>query len=183
MKILKRLFAFAMLLSITFAFNAYAMDTQRVNDLERPTPQSEKNSDDNLNNYKWTWLNDETCVRFNKGYNKDNIKMQYDIGTLVTWRSWTDGAWKIKNRDTYSGKWNQSTEGILSFIFDDNTIPVGVTKIDGVLYAFNTFGELKVGYEYYTGYKTEADGLVKADSAEFTQWLATQYLPECTSHE
>jgi len=42
---------------------------------------------------------------------------------------------------------------------------------------------LKAGYEYYDGIKTEEDGLVKVDSAEFTQWLATQYLPECTSHE
>uniref|UniRef100_UPI001652C1DE hypothetical protein n=1 Tax=Serratia marcescens TaxID=615 RepID=UPI001652C1DE len=88
-----------------------------------------------------------------------------------------------KARDTYSGKWSQSPDGIWSFEFDDKTIPVGVTKIDGVLYAFTGYGELKEGYEYYDGLKTGADGLVKADSAEFTQWLATQYLPECTSHK
>lgn len=183
MKILKRLFIFAMLLSITFTFNVYAMSNQNVDDLQRPTPQSEIKDEDNFNEYRWTWLNNETCVRFNRGYNRDNIKMQYDIGTLVTWRDRADGTWKVKTRDSYSGKWSQSTEGIWSFVFDDSTIPVGVTKIDGVLYAFNTYGELKDGYEYYTGIKTEADGIVKADGAEFTQWIATQYVPDCTSHE
>jgi len=58
-----------------------------------------------------------------------------------------------------------------------------VTKIDGVLYAFNAFGELKDEYKYYDELKTGADGLVKADSADFMNWLSTQYLPECTSHE
>lgn len=114
---------------------------------------------------------------------RSEIEKRYNLGIIETWADKVNGIYQKKNRDTYSGKWSQSTEGIWSFEFDDETIPVGVTKIDGVLYAFTGYGELKEGYEYYTGFKTEADGLVKADSAEFTQWLATQYLPECTSHE
>ena len=185
MKLLKRLFVFAVLLSTLFTFNAYAMKNEYTNDLKRPTPQNEEKHEDGNWNYKWVWITDETCVRFKSGENlkKENIKLQYNIGTLVTWRDRVDGAWKKMARDTYSGKWSQSAEGIWSFTFDDCTIPVGVTKIDGVLYAFNGFGELKEGYEYYTGLKTEADGIVKTDSAEFTQWLETQYLPDCTSHE
>ena len=158
------------------------MNEKQVDGLKISTPQSEK-SDDDKSDYRWTWLNDNVCVRFNKGYNKDNIKMQYEIGTLATWRDRVSENWVGKTRESYSGKWSQSADGIRSFTFDDCTIPVGVTKIDGILYAFNTYGELKAGYEYYTGFKTEADGLVKADSAEFTQWLGTQYLPDCTSHE
>lgn len=94
-----------------------------------------------------------------------------------------DGYGVVKNRDTYSGKWSQATDGVWSFAFDDCTIPVGVTKIDGVLYAFNTYGELKADYEYYEGLKTAADGLVTSDNPDFLNWLGTQYLPECTSHE
>ncbi len=182
MKTINRLLAFVVILSSLFLFNAYAMNEKQVDGLKISTPQSEK-SDDDKSDYRWTWLNDNVCVRFNKGYNKDNIKMQYEIGTLATWRDRVSENWVGKTRESYSGKWSQSADGIRSFTFDDCTIPVGVTKIDGILYAFNTYGELKAGYEYYTGFKTEADGLVKADSAEFTQWLGTQYLPDCTSHE
>lgn len=182
MKTINRLLAFVVILSSLFLFNAYAMNEKQVDGLKISTPQSEK-SDDEKSDYRWTWLNDNVCVRFNKGYNKDSIKMQYEIGTLTTWRDRVSENWVGKTRELYSGKWSQSEDGIRSFTFDDCTIPVGVTKIDGVLYAFNTYGELKAGYEYYTGFKTEADGLAKADSAEFTQWLGTQYLPDCTSHE
>jgi hypothetical protein len=185
MNLLRRLSAVVVLVSTLFTFNAYAMNNEANYDMKRPTPQNEEKNEDNAWNYKWIWLSDETCVRFKTGENQkvDNIELQYNLGILVTWREKENGNWKKQNRKSFSGKWSQSAEGIRSFEFDDKTIPVGVTKIDGVLYAFNGYGELKAGYEYYTGIKTEADGLVKADSAEFTQWLATQYLPECTSHE
>lgn len=183
MNLFRRLCVFTVLLSVLFAFNVYAMKNEHVKDPERPTPQNEKKYEDYTVENRWAWLNDETCVRFSRGQNRDNIEMQYNIGTLVTWREMVDGNWQKKSRDTYAGKWSQSTEGIWSFEFDDKTIPVGVTKIDGVLYAFTGYGELKEGYEYYDGLKTGADGIVTADSAEFTQWLTTQYLPECTSQE
>ncbi len=182
MKLKRTLLILSMLLSLLFSFNVLAMNNVYMEPV-RPTPQNEKSNDSNPSEYRWTWLNDETCVRFRFGQKKAEVERQYNIGTLETWRNRTDGKYQPKTRDTYSGKWSQSSEGTWSFEFDDKTIPVGVTKIDGVLYAFTGYGELKAGYEYYDGIKTEADGLVKADSAEFTQWLATQYLPECTSHE
>ncbi|WP_312432798.1 hypothetical protein [Lacrimispora sp.] len=181
MKLLKTIPIFSVLLSLLFSFNVFAMNN--INDPERPTPQNEKINSSNASEYRWTWLNNETCVRYRFGQEKAEVERQYNIGTLETWRERVDEKWVVKTRNTFSGKWFQSSEGIWSFVFDDCTIPVGVTQIDGVLYAFNTYGELKADYEYYDGIKTGADGLVTADSAEFTQWLATQYLPECTSHE
>ncbi len=141
---------FAILLSLLFSFNSFAMESIMNGDFVRPTPLNESET----SGFKWTWISDGTVEKAN-----------------------------VVSRYTYSGKWSQSSEGIWSFEFDDKTIPVGVTKIDGVLYAFTGYGELKADYEYYDGLKTEADGLVKADSAEFALWLTTQYLPECTSHE
>ena len=150
-----------------------------------PQPANEQRNEDKSQSYGWTWISDEVCVRFmmNEATKKSGIQRRYEAGAVSTWRKQTNTGSEGKIRDTYAGKWSQSTDGIWSFEFDDKTIPVGVTKIDGVLYAFTGYGELKEGYEYYNGLKTEADGLVKADSAEFTQWLSTQYLPECTSHE
>lgn len=167
-----------------FSFNIFAMESY-VKDPERSTPQNEIKYEDRTRNYEWIWISNETCVRFyaSESIRKDSIERQYSLGVAETWRDKTGGMWKKKSRDTYAGKWTQAADGIWSFTFDDCTIPVGVTKIDGVLYAFNGYGELKADYEYYTGFKTEADGLVKADGAEFTQWLAMQYLPECTSHK
>lgn len=167
---------------MVFSFNSYAMNNMENRGFERPSPLNESES----STTKWTWINDETCVNFRpyKDTTPAYLTKMFDTGMLSRWAEGRENEKTvIKKRNTYAGKWSQSTENIWSFEFDDKTVPVGVTKIDGVMYAFNGYGELKAGYEYYTGIKTEADGLVKADSAEFTQWLATQYLPECTSHE
>lgn len=176
---IKRIFSIAILLSLVISFNGFAMIN---NEFKPVTPATEKTS-----NLKWIWLNDTECVQFDaEGTStKSDIERRNKIVTLSHWIEPTGNGdeYQRKTRETYSGKWSQSADGVWSFTFDDYTIPVGVTKIDGVLYAFTGYGELKAGYEYYTSFKTEADGLVKADSAEFTQWLTTQYLPECTSHE
>lgn len=184
MKIAKKMFSLTLLFALLFSFNIFAMENKDY-ELKLPSPSSEQTNEDRSLVWKWTWLNDKTCVRFRLPENsqKEALQKQYEYGALTKWGEQVNGVPQIKVRDIYSGKWTQAADGIWSFTFDDCTIPVGVTKIDGVLYAFNTYGELKAGYEYYTGFKTEADGLVKADSAEFTQWLETQYLPECTSHE
>lgn len=183
MKITKKLITITVIMSVLFSFNAFAMKYNK--EYVPESPQTETRHEDRSLDYRWTWINDTACVRFNmlENVNKERILKFWDMGMLPRWVKSENNDIKAVSRDTYAGKWSQSTEGIWSFEFDDKTIPVGVTKIDGVLYAFNGFGELKAGYEYYTGAKTEADGLVKADSAEFTQWLGTQYLPECTSHE
>jgi hypothetical protein len=184
MKNFKKMFIFTIFISLLFSFNIFAMSN--FNDPERPSPRNEKWYDDRSLNNRWTWLNDNSCVRFNLPENakKYDVEKRFNMGALSQWaENGTTEKANVVSRETYSGKWSQSSEGIWSFAFDDCTIPVGVTKIDGVLYAFNTYGELKAGYEYYDGLKTDADGLVKTDNAEFTQWLATQYLPECTSHE
>lgn len=179
----KKIVLLTLILSLLFSFNIFAMG-ENYNFLY-PQPADEQKQEDKSQSYSWTWISDETCVRFlmSESTKKAGIQKRYEAGVVSTWRSKTNTGSEGKTRETYAGKWSQSSEGTWSFEFDDKTIPVGVTKIDGVLYAFNGFGELKAGYEYYTGYKTEADGLVKADSEEFTQWLATQYLPDCTSHE
>lgn len=182
MKRINKLIVYTLVLLTLFSFNTFAMNNN-AGEVEWPTPQNEKSYDDKALNKKWTWLSDELCVQFYNGYDKSLIVKWYNRGLVTVWGEKKDGVYQRKTRDTYSGKWNQSTEGIWSFEFDDKTIPVGIAKIGGVLYAFNGFGELKAGYEYYAGYKTEADGLVKADSEEFNQWLAAQYLPECTSHK
>lgn len=184
MNILKKISILTVLLSILLSFNCFAMDNGKSSS-NRPTPESEEKHQDRSLDYRWTWINDEKCARFQvkEDAKKIEIERKQSIGGLENWGVRVDNSWQIKTRETYSGKWSQSADGVWSFTFDDYTIPVGVTKIDGVLYAFNTYGEIGAGYEYYTGFKTEADGLVKADSAEFTQWLTTQYLPECTSHE
>lgn len=176
---IRRIFSVTILLSLLFSFNGLAMIN---NEFKPVTPDTERS-----NVFKWIWLNDNECVRFNaaEAVKRSDIERKNEVVTLSHWIEPIEkgDTYQRKVRDSYSGKWSQAEDGVWSFAFDDNTIPVGVTKIDGVLYAFNTYGELKTGYEYYTGIKTEADGLVKADSAEFTQWLGTQYLPECTSHE
>ncbi|WP_024295023.1 hypothetical protein [Lacrimispora indolis] len=171
MKRIKIVSILAVLFITLFSFNAFAMGKE-YREPERPSPLNEELGKG------WTWLSDDTCAQFkmSEDIKISNIKRMFDLGMVRGWQG-------IQNRDTYSGKWSQSSEGIWSFEFDDKTIPVGVTKIDGVLYAFTGYGELKADYEYYDGLKTGADGLVTADSAEFKDWLATQYLPECTSHE
>ncbi|PJJ27807.1 hypothetical protein [Lacrimispora celerecrescens] len=185
MKNIIRLPLITILLITIFSFNAFAMNNEYIAP-ERQTPLNEKRNEDRSLDFRWTWISDDSCVRFrtNENVNKARIDKMYELGALPQWaEDGKDGYGVVKKRYTYSGKWVQAADGIWSFLFDDYTIPVGVTLIDGVLYAFNTYGELKADYEYYDGLKTKADGLVKADSAEFTQWLTTQYLPECTSHE
>lgn len=182
MKILKKLSILGILLSILFSFNSYAMENIINGDFVRPTPLNESESSTS----KWTWISDNSCVKFSAREKEStaHLNKMYGMGLLPQWaENGNDGRTVVKQRYTYSGKWTQAADGIWSFEFDDKTIPVGITKIDGILYAFNGYGELKAEYEYYPGIKTEADGLVKADSAEFSQWLETQYLPECTSHE
>lgn len=170
----------AMLLILLVSFNTYAMNN--VNNVF--TPATPENEAENIN-YRWTWLNDELCVQFNPKSHapKSRLEDNWNSGMLSRWIEYTDGKYQPKTRDTFSGKWFQATDGVWSFEFDDKTIPVGITKIDGVLYAFNSYGELKADYEYYEGLKTAADGLVTSDNPDFLSWLGTQYLPECTSHE
>ena len=182
MKNFKKFAVFIALLITLFSFNSYAMENIINGDFVRPTPLNE----DVSSGSKWTWISDASCIKFaaSEKETMDHLTRMYNLGMVSQWaENGTSGKANVVSRYTYSGKWSQSSDGVWSFTFDDNTIPVGVTKIDGVLYAFTGYGELKAGYGYYTGFKTEADGLVKADSAEFTQWLTTQYLPECTSHE
>jgi hypothetical protein len=178
---------FIILISALLSFNAFAMNknTTYITDAPAQSPLNEKKYEDRSLGSRWTWIEDDLCVSYRAadGYTKERLKRQFDLGAVSRWATNESGKWEVKTRDTYSGKWSQSSEGIWSFEFDDKTIPVGVTKIDGVLYAFTGYGELKADYEYYDGLKTEADGLVKADGVEFAQWLTTQYLPECTSHE
>ncbi len=185
MKIFRKLFIVMILLSTLFSFNAFAMSEKEYADKSIETPQNEMKYDDRALNYRWTWINNDLCVRFNlwENVNKTRIEDLWSRGMTSRWIEFSNGKYQAKTRDTYSGMWHQAADGIRSFTFDDDTIPVGVTKIDGVIYAFNTYGELKEGYEYYTGFKTEVDGIVKADSTEFIQWLGTQYIPDCTSHE
>lgn len=153
--------------------------------LNRPTPETEMRHEDPSLNNRWTWLSDELCIQFNltEKATKADIEKLWNMGVISRWTEMTDDGRRAKIRDIYSGKWTQSTEGIWSFEFDDKTIPVGITKIDNVLYVFNGVGELREGYEYYEGLTTSADGIVTSDDPEFLDWLGTQYLPECTSHE
>lgn len=186
MKKIKKLLIFTVVLSTLFSFNAFAMNNKYVDDLERPTPQNETTYEDETLNNKWTWINDELCIRFRKSpdISRSYLEDRWNRGLISNvWAEKQNGVYQRKTRDTYAGKWSQSADGIWSFEFDDKTIPVGVTKIDGVLYAFTGYGELKADYEYYEGLKTAADGLVTSDNPDFLSWLGTQYLPECTSHE
>ena len=174
------------LFSICFTFNVFAM-TGKINDEPKiPTPENEVTHEDKSLNFKWTWLNDEMCVQFkvDKNWKVSAIQKRADMGLLSLWTEPDgNGSWKLKKRDTYSGKWSQANDETWSFEFNDNTIPVGVTKIDDVLYAFNGYGELVEGYEYYDGLTTGADGVVNSDNPDFLAWLETQYVPACTSHE
>ncbi|WP_124067533.1 hypothetical protein [Clostridium sp. E02] len=190
MKLLKKIFLLTFLLSAFTSLCAFAASIPGEIKLPKiPVPSTEEKNEDRTLDYRWVWLKDDLCVRFkipSENITRADLQRRFDIGAISLWSEWNPNNMSdnwAKVRDTYTGKWSQSSEGIWSFEFDDKTIPVGVTKIDGVLYAFTGYGELKEGYEYYSGMKTAADGLVKADSTEFTQWLTTQYLPECTSHE
>lgn len=194
-----RMLFVTMFLSLIFAFNAFAMREYKDPYMpERRTPENEVRNEDKTLNYYWTWVSDDSCVQF-RGWNtglvsKENLKRQVDLGLLPQWAvEGKDGAGEVVKRETYSGKWSQDENGVWSFLFDDKTIPVGVTKIDDVLYAFNGYGELQDGliyygsaktpYDYDEALKTGADGVVNSDNPDFLSWLETQYVPACTSHE
>jgi len=177
---IRQIFTVTLLLSLLLSFNGFAMIN---NEFEPVTPATEEKQDNDSRDFnRWVWINDGECVQFNASEDTKlaSIKKKNEVAPLLHWVEFVNGSYQRKVRDTFSGKWTQAANGIWSFTFDDCTIPVGVTKIDGVMYAFNTYGELKEGYEYYPGIKTEADGLAKADNVEFVQWIETQYLPECT---
>lgn len=174
---LKMVSILTVLFSLCFSFNILAMPENRnANEPVSPTPSIKIKNEDGVTTYDWTWLSDNTCVQFRVGINKTIIEKQNELQMLTYWK-------ESGTRDTYSGKWSQSPEGIWSFVFDDYTIPIGVTNIDNVLYAFNTYGELKEGYNYWGYLTTAADGLVVTDNPEFTAWMTTQYIPDCTSRE
>jgi len=168
------------LLSILFSFNVIAMEYTDYEN-EPKTPSTEQNCDDRSLNSRWTWLNDELCVSFSGGerITTERLIRFNDLGLLSRWSGKKDGTRQAVKREIYTGKWAQDENGIWSFMFDDYTIPVGLTKIDGILYVFTGYGELKEGYEYWNGLKTGADGVVNNDSSDFLEYLSTQYLPEC----
>lgn len=179
------------LLSLVFTFNVFAMEIEynNPNDSNEPTliipnPKNEKINADRTLDYKWTWISDEIVARFQPGKRADDrreyLQESFNYGMICGGHGIKDDGGK---RETYSGKWSQSEDGIWSFRFDDYTIPVDITKIDGVLYAFNGYGELVEGYDYWNGHKTAADGLVTCTDPEFITYLESQYIPDCTSHE
>lgn len=184
MKSIKHLACISILFSIILSFNTFAMPkNQNSNEPIIPTPFLDEGYS---NGDRWTWLSDDLCVQFNNSSKvtdskgcKEAFQSRYDLGLTICWG--VEG--KIKKRDVYTGIWLQSEDGTRMFIFDDCTIPVEMARIDGILYAFNTLGELQEGYNYWGELKTAADGLVTSDDPEFLAWLATQYVPECTSHE
>lgn len=184
MKVFKRVTCVALLLlAMAFSFNAYAM-SQSFDSYEPTTPTPSVDQGYQYG-YRWTWLNDNLCVRFQTtskvtfGEKRDDLDRKYNYGMVTHW--YENG--QIKTRDAYSGEWNQDEKGTWSFVFDDDTIPIDLTKIDGVLYAFNGYGELMDGYKYWNGQKTGPDGLATCTDPEFITYLGTQYLPDCTSHK
>ena len=182
----KRLTILIALFVFCFSFNAFAMKDLINGEFVPDNPGNEVRYEDKTLGSRWTWLNDDICVQFSGSYNtkRAGIQRLYDNGLIRRWGEPDgNGGRRSKSRDTYAGKWSQSEDGIWSFEFDDKTIPLGVTKIDDVLYAFNGYGELKEGYEYYDGLTTGADGVVNSDNPDFLAWLETQYVPACTSHE
>lgn len=181
MKIIKKCFILTVAMTVMMSFQTFAMKND-YNDYPKPaTPYTEEKHEDPTLEFRWIWVKDDLCLRSKtrEQTKKDLLLQQWDLGFISRW---SDGD-NSKIRETYSGKWTQSENEVWSFEFDDHTIPVGITKIDDVLYAFNGYGELQDGYNYWGDLKTAADGLVTSEEPEFLAWLATQYVPECTSHE
>lgn len=182
MRIFMRLLLLTSIVSIFFTTNVFA---KNYNDddfkIVFASPSTEEKHEDPSLDYRWVWVSDELCLRSRtfEGTNKDSLLEMWNMGFISRWAENDSG----KVRDTYAGKWTLSEEGVWSFLFDDFTIPVGLTKIDGVLYAFNGFGQLKDGVEYWNGQTTTTDGVVSCEDIEFLNFLETQYLPDCTSHE
>lgn len=183
MKLCKRISLIVVLVLLALSFNSFAMP-QNLNANEPAMPVPSEDGDYQYG-YRWTWLSDELCVQFQMGgpitakIPRSILEEKCDYGLMRSWHE--DG--KAKARDTYAGKWSQTDDGIWAFVFDDSTIPIDLTRIDGVLYAFNGYGELVDGYKYWNDYKTGPDGLVTCTEPEFLAYLETQYIPDCTSHE
>lgn len=178
---IKKISLWAVFLSALLSFNIFAMDNKNDNFLEKSSPFTEEKHEDRSRDYRWIWVSDDLCVRswtFD-GMDQADLFKRLDVGILS---QWSDGK-EAKKRDVYVGKWNQDVNGIWSFIFDDYTIPLGPTNIDGIIYAFNGYGQLVEGYNYWGDLATGPDGLVATDNQELSAWLETQYLPECMSHE
>lgn len=184
----------SILLIFTLIFNVFATERKEVYEFVPSSPSNETINENGRPNNIWTWISDELCIQdtgSEKSMRRERIQDKYDRGLLTPWSEKVNGERKIKKRDTYNGKWSQSEDGVWSFVFDDSTIPVDLTKIDGVLYAFNGYGELREGIIYYgkqkNPYDTEGclvtgvDGVVNCNEPEFLEYLKTQYLPECTS--
>ena len=191
MNFLRKSITLTALLCGIIAFNSLAeMKNGDPYEPTRTTPKTEVKYEDKSLNYEWTWLSDELCVQY-KPYQttrRNRLIKNYAEGLLTPYRN--DGI--DQKRETYSGKWSQDADGTWSFEFDDFTTPVDIVRIDGVLYAFNGWGELREGTVYYGEQRpfstegclvTGADGLVTSDDPEFLEWLSTQYLPDCESHE
>lgn len=169
-------------LALLISLNANAMiRDEYVSDIVRFTPATEEKNEDRSLDYRWVWISDDVCVRFQMAESGNTLWMaeRFEYGMMDYWKE-PDSS-KPKTRGTYTGTWSQDGSGIWSFVFDDLTIPVGLTKIDGVLYAFTGYGELKEGYEYWNGQKIGADGVVAEGSQEFLTYLEAQYLPECVT--
>ncbi|MFR6350238.1 MAG: hypothetical protein ACLUN9_26605 [Enterocloster aldenensis] len=184
MRLLGRVSFLLILLTVTFSFNVFAMPDYLSVEPKSYTPQTEKKTGDKAQDYYWTWLNDEIVVRFRAGktgnVSRKPLQEKFDYGGIEGGHGLMDDGGK---REIYSGKWSQTDDGIWAFVFDDSTIPIDLTRIDGVLYAFNGYGELVDGYKYWNDYKTGPDGLVTCTEPEFLAYLETQYIPDCTSHE
>ena len=107
MFIKRRLFLLSMLFSLFFSINIYAMP-KNLNTKEpiSPTPLNDSSFQDGN---RWTWVNDNLCVQFRTGgpvntaITREQLQKRYDLGLLNHW--YEDG--KIKERETYSGKWSQ----------------------------------------------------------------------------
>lgn len=182
----KSLILLVMVFIFLLSFNSFAMTDNIYYGPTIPTPQNEIKHEDKALDYGWLWMDDNNCVQFKlmKNLKFSSIQRRYDSEMLPRWGELDkNGEIQLKTRDTYSGKWSQDENGTWSFVFDDDTIPIDLTKIDGVLYAFNGYGELVDGYEYWNGQKTGPDGVVTCTNPEFVTYLGTQYLPDCTSHK
>lgn len=188
MKKIKMLSIITIILILALDFSVFAMTEKKdEGGTLMPNPLNETQNEYDRPYYIWTWLSDAVCVNSKGAEGKstrEHLQFMYDMGVLSQWsepKNDGSGTWKAKPRDTYNGKWSQSETGIWSFKFDDMTIPIELTRIDDVLYAFNGYGELVEGIEYWNGYKTGADGVVTCTEPEFLEWLETQYIPECTT--
>lgn len=183
MKKTMRILSLLTLLVLITAFDSFAMANKENNyGIITSRPENEEKNEKGKYQYIWTWLNDDLCVQTNgteKIQKREWIQKKYDLGLVDGWME----KGQVKTRETYTGKWSQSEDGVWSFRFDDHTIPIEIAKIDDVLYAFNGYGELMEGYEYYDGLTTGADGLVTSEDPAFLEWLETQYVPECFTQQ